>query len=76
METNGSKKIKVVLNDGFEICGEFDSMMTYNVSLYAEELNTGQLNALYTHDVSVSKSLRGYFVIVRKNLIKEVNFHE
>lgn len=77
METNGSKKIKVVLNDGFEICGEFDSMMEYTVSLYVKELNTEQLKALYERNVTVNAPrLRGYFAIISKKQIKEVDFYE
>lgn len=71
-----SKKIKVVFNDDFTLCGEFNSMMEYNVSFYAKELNTGQLKYLYECDVNVRQSHAGWFIIVDKKLIKEVDFYE
>lgn len=77
METNSSKKIKVVFNDDFTLWGDFHSMMEYNVSFYVKELNTEQLKHLYECGVNVSKSqLLGWFVIVDKRLIKEVDFYE
>ena len=70
-------KIKVVFNDDFTLCGDFHSMMEYNVSFYVKELNTGQLKHLYECGVNVSQSrLLGWFVIVDKKLIKEVDFYE
>lgn len=77
METNGSKKIKVVLRDDFTLYGDFHSMMEYNVSFYVKELNTEQLKHLYERGVNVSESrFHGWFVIVEKRLIKEVDFYE
>lgn len=77
METNGSKKIKVVLRDDFMLYGDFHSMMEYNVSFYVKEMNTEQLKHLYGRGVNVSESrFHGWFVIVEKRLIKEVDFHE
>lgn len=77
METNSSKKIKVVFNDDFELCGDFDSVMEYNVSLYSKELSTEQLKALYERNVTINKSiLRGWLVVINKMRIKEVDFYE
>lgn len=77
METNGSKKIKVVFNDNFELCGDFHSMMEYTISFYVKELNKEQLKYLYERGVNVSESrFHGWFVIVEKRLIKEVDFYE
>lgn len=77
MGKNISKKIEVLLNDDFTLCGEFNSMMEYNVSFYVKELNTGQLKHLYECGVNVSQSqLLGWFIIVDKKLIKEVDFYE
>lgn len=77
METNGSKKIKVVFNDDFELCGDFRFMMEYNISFYVKELSTMQLKRLYRCGVNVSTSqVFGWFIIVEKRLIKEVDFYE
>ena len=77
METNGSKKIKVVFRDDFALYGDFHSMMEYNVSFYVKELNTEQLKHLYERSVDVSESrLLGWFIIVDKKLIKDVDFYE
>jgi hypothetical protein len=78
MDTNSSiKKIRVLFNDYFELCGDFDSVTEYNVSLYAKELNTEQLKALYERNAVVSKSAhRGWLVIINKMRIKEVDFYE
>lgn len=78
MKTNSSsKKIRVLFNDDFELCGDFDSVMEYNVSLYAKELNTEQLKALYERNATVSKSvLHGWLVVINKMRIKEVDFYE
>ena len=74
---NSSKKIEVLFNDDFTLCGDFHSMMEYNVSFYVKELNTGQLKHLYECGVNVSQSqLLGWFIIVDKKLIKEVDFYE
>lgn len=74
---NSSKKIEVLFNNGFALCGDFHSMMEYNVSFYVKELNTGQLKHLYECGVNVSQSqLLGWFIIVDKKLIKEVDFYE
>ena len=77
METNSGKKIKVVFNDDFTLCGDFDSIMAYNVSFYVKELNTEQLKHLYECGVNVRQSrMLGWFIIVEKILIKEVEFYE
>lgn len=77
MGKNISKKIRVLFNDDFTLCGEFNSMMEYNVSFYVKEMNTEQLKHLYERGVNVSESrFYGWFVIVEKRLIKEVDFHE
>ena len=70
-------KVKIVLNDGFELCGEFDSMMEYIVSIRVKELNTAQLKALYGRNITVNaRRTEGWFVIISKKLIKEVDFYE
>lgn len=77
METNSGKKIKVVFSDDFTLCGDFFSMLEYNISFYIKELNNEQLKHLYGRGVDVSVSrMFGWFVIVRKELIKEVEFYE
>lgn len=77
METNGIKKINVVFNDDFTLCGEFHSMMEYSLSFYVKELNIGQLKYLYKRGVNVSQPrLPEWFIIVDKSLIKKVDFYE
>lgn len=62
METNSSKKIKVVFNDDFTLCGDFDTIMEYNVSFYVKELNTEQLKYLYEKGVTVRQSRLAWMV--------------
>lgn len=77
MGKNVSKKIEVLFNDDFTLWGDFNSMMEYNISFYVKELNTEQLKHLYECGVNVSQSrLLGWFIIVDKKLIKEVDFYE
>ena len=74
---NSSKKIKVLFNDDFTLYGDFNSMMEYNVSFYVKELSAMQLKRLYRCGVNVSTSqVFGWFIIVEKRLIKEVDFYE